>query len=173
MKRYLSLLLLSIVFISSCNIEPKEINYGKDQCRFCKMTVVDKQHGAEIVTKKGKVFKYDAIECMMRDYNGAHDKVAIFVINDYYAPTKLIDAKEATFLISENLPSPMGEFLTGFSSKEAAQKIQKEKGGDLYNWDELTELFKTKKGVNMEEKKKMSDMKCEAGKCAPGKCGGN
>ncbi len=170
--RYLSSLILAIVVLSSCNIEPKEIDYGKDQCRFCKMTVVDKQHAAEVVTKKGKVFKYDAIECMMRDYKGAHDKVGLFVINDYNAPTTLIDAKTATYLISENLPSPMGEFLTGFSSREDAEKVQKDKGGDLYTWDELTELFKTKEGVNMGEKKK-SDMKCQAGKCAPGKCGGN
>lgn len=170
--RYFSSILVAIIFLSSCNIEPKEINYGKDQCNFCKMTVVDKQHASEVVTKKGKVFKYDAIECMMRDYKGAHDKVGLFVINNYNSPTTLINAKTSTFLISEKIPSPMGEFLSGFSNREEAEKVQKEKGGNLYTWDELTELFKTKKGVNMNEKNK-SDMKCQAGKCAPGKCGGN
>jgi len=169
--RYLLSFILGIVFLSSCNIEPKEINYGKDQCRFCKMNVVDKQHAAEVVTKKGKVFKYDAIECMMRDYKDAHDKVALFVVNDYNTPRTLIDAKTSTFIISENIPSPMGEFLSAFSTREDAEKVKKEKGGKLYTWNELTALFKTKKGVNMSEKKK-SDMKCEAGKCAPGKCGG-
>ena len=170
--RYFSFFVLAIAFLSSCNIEPKEINYGKDQCNFCKMTVVDKQHAAEVVTKKGKVFKYDAIECMMRDYKGAHDKVALFVINDYNAPRTLIDAKTSTFIISKNIPSPMGEFLSGFSNKADAEKIKADKGGDIYSWEELVELFKTKEGVNMGEKKK-SDMKCQAGKCAPGKCGGN
>lgn len=170
--RYFYSLIFTIAILSSCNIEPKEINYGNDQCRFCKMTVVDKQHAAEVVTKKGKVFKYDAIECMMRDYKGAHVKVGLFVINDYNAPKTLIDAKTATYLISDNIPSPMGEFLSGFSSLEAAEKVQTDKGGELYSWGQLTELFKTKEGVNMGEKKK-SDMKCQAGKCAPGKCGGN
>ncbi|MCK5781415.1 MAG: nitrous oxide reductase accessory protein NosL [Flavobacteriales bacterium] len=169
--RHLAILFISIIALSSCKIEPKEINYGKDQCNFCKMTVVDKQHAAEVVTKKGKIFRYDAIECMMRDYKGAHDKVGLFVVNDYNKPKSLIDAKGATFLISKNLPSPMGEFLTAFASIQEAELIQKEKGGDLYNWDELTELFKTKEGVNMKEKS--SDMKCQAGKCSPGKCGGN
>ena len=29
------------------------------------MTIVDRQHAAEAVTSKGKVFKFDAIECMV------------------------------------------------------------------------------------------------------------
>jgi copper chaperone NosL len=29
------------------------------------MTIVDKVHAAEIVTKKGKVCKFDATECMI------------------------------------------------------------------------------------------------------------
>lgn len=169
--RNLYILFIAIISLSSCNIEPKEINYGKDQCNFCKMTVVDKQHGAEIVTTKGKVYIYDAIECMMRDNKDNYSDVAIFVVNDYNAPKTLIDAKTSSYLISEKLPSPMGEFLTAFSTVEEASKVLNEKGGKLYTFDELTELFKHKEGVNM--KGEESKMKCEAGKCAPGKCGGN
>ena len=29
------------------------------------MTIVDKVHAAEIVTQKGKVYKFDATECMI------------------------------------------------------------------------------------------------------------
>ncbi|MEN8138241.1 MAG: nitrous oxide reductase accessory protein NosL [Bacteroidota bacterium] len=140
--RYRSILFIVIISqLWACNLEPKEINYGKDQCNFCNMKIEDDQHSAEVITKKGKVFKYDAIECMMRDYNEAHNKVAMFFVNDYDSAKTLVNAKETTFLISKNLPSPMGEFLTGFSDSSSAKKMLEEKGGKLYSWDELTSYF--------------------------------
>jgi copper chaperone NosL len=106
------------------------------------MTIVDQQHAAEIVTKKGKPFKYDAIECMVRDIkNEKENEFSLFLINDYSRPGNLVDAKLSTYLISENLPSPMGANLTGFQNKEEAQLILKEKNGRLYTWTELKELF--------------------------------
>ena len=107
------------------------------------MTIVDRQHAAEIVTEKGKPFKYDAIECMINDLHGRDEnQIALFLIDDYSNPGELIDATEATYLISENLPSPMGANLTGFQSKENAKKTQEEKGGTIYTWNELKQLFK-------------------------------
>ena len=52
----------------SCNISPKAINYGADGCHYCKMTIVETTHAAQIVTKKGKPYKYDAIECLLNDF---------------------------------------------------------------------------------------------------------
>ena len=47
-----------ITMLLACSVEPKPINYGRDACHFCKMTIVDNQHAAEIITLKGKAFKY-------------------------------------------------------------------------------------------------------------------
>ena len=63
LKHYSILLIALLVF--SCNSSPQPIDYGNDGCHFCKMTIVDKVHAAEIVTKKGKVYKFDATECMV------------------------------------------------------------------------------------------------------------
>jgi len=137
-------LILSIIilFLFSCSIEPKPIEYGKDACSFCQMNIVDNQHAAQMVTNKGKVFKYDAIECMMRDMKKKDEStIALYVINDYDAPGELIDAMQATYLISKNVPSPMGANLSGFSNKNKASEIQKAKNGTLYSWDELKTLF--------------------------------
>ena len=57
---------------------------------------------------------------------------------------ELIDATKATFIISKNLPSPMGGFLSGVSSKEEAETLQKEKEGTLYSWNELLTHYKNK-----------------------------
>ncbi|MCF6269487.1 MAG: nitrous oxide reductase accessory protein NosL [Melioribacteraceae bacterium] len=137
MKSILSLIIISFLF-ASCSVEESPIVYGKDACHFCRMNIVDNQHAAQIVTQKGKPFKFDAIECMMRVITEKEENsIALFLITDYSTPGKLVDATKATYLISENLPSPMGANLTGFKSKSEAEKVQKEKGGTLYSWSEL------------------------------------
>jgi copper chaperone NosL len=68
-------------------------------------------------------------------------EISLFLINDYAKPGKLVDALSATYLISENLTSPMGANLTGFKNREEAEKILKEKNGTLYTWTELKGLF--------------------------------
>lgn len=135
------LFLLSVVIyliVSSCNTGPKSINYGSDGCHYCKMTIVDKIHGAEIVTKKGKVLKFDAAECMF-NYTQDNPKVkdGIFYTNYYEKPEAIIPVADATFLISETIPSPMGANLTAFGAKERAVRMQSEKGGKLYTWKTL------------------------------------
>ncbi|WP_033961485.1 nitrous oxide reductase accessory protein NosL [Psychroserpens jangbogonensis] len=141
LKRYSSIALLLLIL--SCNVSPKPIDYGSDGCHFCKMTIVDKIHAAEIVTQKGKVYKFDATECMinfMEEFDTTD--IALYLTNNYTTPESLIDATKATFLISENIPSPMGAFLSAFKDKADAEKMQSAKGGTLYNWDELLAHFK-------------------------------
>ncbi len=126
------------ILLLSCNVSPKKIDYGNDGCHFCKMTIVDKLHAAEIVTKKGKVYKFDATECMI-NFMDEFDttQVKLYLSNNYSEPEVLIDATQATFLISENIPSPMGAFLSAFKNKVDAENKQTEKGGNLYTWPEL------------------------------------
>lgn len=140
LKHYLALALL-LLFIS-CNVSPQAIDYGNDGCHFCKMTIVDKVHAAEVVTKKGKVYKFDASECMinfMKEFNT--NDIELYLSNNYTEPEALIDATKATFLISENIPSPMGAFLSAFKNENDAKKTKSEKGGELYSWEELLTRF--------------------------------
>lgn len=141
LKHYSIIALLLLFF--SCNVSPKPIDYGNDGCHFCKMTIVDKVHAAEIVTQKGKVYKFDATECMinfMEEFDTS--EIALYLSNNYTEPEELIDATKATFLISKNIPSPMGAFLSAFKTKADAKTMQAEKGGTLYNWTELLAKFK-------------------------------
>lgn len=141
--KYLLLLLIFIgLFFVSCTVEESPIVYGKEACVYCKMNIVDNQHAAEIVTKKGKPFKYDAIECMLRELNDKDEnEIALFLIADYSNPGKLVDAKFATYLISENLQSPMGANLTGFNDRNKAELVLEQKGGNLFSWEEIKNKF--------------------------------
>ncbi|MEX0315356.1 MAG: nitrous oxide reductase accessory protein NosL [Allomuricauda sp.] len=130
--------ILLITVLSSCNAKPQPIVYGTDGCHFCRMTIVDQQHAAQIVTKKGKAFKFDAIECMVNHLKEVDSNtVAIYLCNSYTEPGKLMDAANATFLISEGIPSPMGEFLTAFDSAAEAEMEKDRHGGNLFTWEEL------------------------------------
>lgn len=134
------ILIICLLVFSACKIEPVPITYGNDVCQFCSMTIVDKQHASELVTSKGKVYKFDAIECLLNYRKEIdHDEVALYLCNHFTKPGELISMEEATFLISEGIPSPMGAYLTAFESKEAATEAKNEYGGTLYSWITLLE----------------------------------
>jgi len=138
MRTGIIIFFFSLLITTSCSVEPVPIEYGKDACHFCKMNIVDQQHGAEIVTKKGKVYKYDAIECLISDLKSKDEAtVALFLVNTYDAPKSLSDASKSTFLISEAIKSPMGANLTAFKNEASAKSIKEEKGGEIFNWEEL------------------------------------
>ncbi|MCM4164276.1 MULTISPECIES: nitrous oxide reductase accessory protein NosL [unclassified Arenibacter] len=143
MANYRIVVFLFLLLATSCSVGPKPIAYGSDGCHFCSMTIVDRQHAAEIVTDKGKVFKFDSSECMMNHLKEIdRNQIALYLVNDYNQPGKLIDAKEAIYMISERIPSPMGEFLTAFKTEQEAVDALMTNGGDLFTWEQLKLRFK-------------------------------
>ena len=143
MKPIFTIAIITLLVVSSCKVEPEQINYGKDGCHFCKMTIVDKQHASELVTAKGKVYKYDAIECLINDLKKRDSaEVGLLLVNDYKKPGELISTATATFLISEGVPSPMGAFLSAFSDKADAEAVKSENGGELFDWQEVQNQIK-------------------------------
>lgn len=143
MKTYSILLIIFCTLLSGCNSSPKPVSYGADSCHFCKMTIVDKQHAAQFMTKKGRSYAFDAAECMLNHLNEIdRNTVALFLINDYNSPGEFIDATTASYLISQNIPSPMGEYLTAFNDQGAAEKAQAANEGEVFSWEEIQNKFK-------------------------------
>ncbi|MBI1286513.1 MAG: hypothetical protein GC178_02945 [Flavobacteriales bacterium] len=138
MKNHPTYALILTLFLTACSVEPQPINYGSDACHFCKMNIVDSQHAAEFVTTKGKCYKFDSVECLLNAMKGFDEApIKLTLVCNYADPGNLTDAKSATYLISENIPSPMGGFLSGFAEKEDAVATQKEESGELFSWKEL------------------------------------
>lgn len=132
------IILICLWTLWACNHQPKEIQYGMDSCHYCSMNVVDQQHAAQIVTQKGRTYIYDAIECMMNDKDeNPEAKVGSWWVIDYSKPTVLTNGTQATYLVSEAIPSPMGAYLSAFGTGESAIEVQKELGGEILNWNEL------------------------------------
>lgn len=145
MIKYIFAAILYLI-LASCSIKPQPIDYGLDACYYCSMTIVDRQHAAQIVTEKGKVFKFDATECMMNHLNDmGSDDIALFLVNDYNKPGELINATKAFYLISEGIPSPMGEYLTAFGTKQGVEEALLIHEGNQLNWEQLKLRFKNLK----------------------------
>lgn len=107
------------------------------------MSIVQKTHSAQLVTEKGKQHKFDAVECLVnysKDDSLKYEYATLLVAN-YNQPGKMIPAKNSAYLISENLPSPMGANLTAFASIAEAKEAQKKLAGKVYQWNELKQVI--------------------------------
>lgn len=135
------------IFFFSCSTDPEPIEYGKDQCEHCRMKIMDNKFGAEIVTNKGKIFKFDATECMLGYVSYGklkQEDIANYYTTDASKPGQLIDASKAAFLISPKFPSPMGADLSAYANKSDAEKYQKDFTGEIKSWNDLLVQFKVK-----------------------------
>ena len=138
------LIFISSLLLLACSSGPQPIAYGNDQCAYCQMTIVDQQYGSELVTETGKVFKFDAVECMINHCQKELDgkqKVDLHLITSFTSPGELTDATAAHYLVSDQLPSPMGMNITAFADKATAEKFQKDHHGNLYQWKDLVDNF--------------------------------
>lgn len=139
------LIILLLTVLVSCSSQPEPINYGHDECEFCRMQIIDNRYGSEIVTDKGKVFKFDEVGCMI-EYalvqNLIGDANQKFLVTDFAAPETFIDATDAFFVQNDNFRSPMGSNVMAFDSEISRQKFTAESGGSLLNWVDVIELVK-------------------------------
>lgn len=128
------------LFITSCSRGPVPIEYGKDECALCRMTIMDKRFGSETVNSKGKAYKFDSVECLV-NYTNNND-VADYknYVTQFDKPGELVEAENVQYLISEDIPSPMGENISVHSSDK---DLTQYKGGALiFNWNELLNNFR-------------------------------
>src|ERR1041385_7242913 len=60
-----SLLVVGFILLCSCTTKTQPIQAGKDNCDYCRMTISDVRFGAEIITAKGKAYKFDDMHCFL------------------------------------------------------------------------------------------------------------
>jgi len=135
---------LLMISLFSCSVSPVEIEYDYDQCHACKMIISDSRFGCEYVTTKGKIYKYDAIECMARDIKKLNSEdLAHIMVTHFYTPKKLEDANNSYFLISKERSSPMGAFLSAYKNLDDIKKDFSNQDAMILSWNELLnhELF--------------------------------
>ena len=125
MKLFGRILLAStMITLAACaKSEPQAIAVGKDQCENCKMTITEPKYATQLITEKGRIYKFDDISCM-KDYEVSNTEStgnAKTYVADF--PTgNFIESSTATFIKGGDIKSPMGGNTQAFQDKAAAEK---------------------------------------------------
>ena len=132
--------LLILFTLSSCNSGPEPIQVGRDHCDYCKMMFSDARFGAEIVTAKGKVYKFDDAHCLLAflkdgEAQRKEDEKIYFV--SFSGDHAMIASGNAMLLKSDQLRSPMGGNIAAFENKDSLAKVQITFPGEVVSWKDI------------------------------------
>ncbi len=128
-------LFLSAALFSCGGDSPQEIKLNTDGCDFCRMTISDGKFGAEITTKKGRVYMFDDLSCMIAYlHENDAENIRNYYVCDFEADNRLTDATTAWYVTHKDIRSPMGGNTAAFSSKQAAEVFAAEHGAIVADW---------------------------------------
>jgi copper chaperone NosL len=143
MRVFLITLLSALAY--GCTVKPEPLAYGTDLCYTCKMTLMDNKFGAEIVTHKGKVYKFDDVNCMLSFYHSDFEEQKnmkhLLVIN-FSQPTQFMDATNSWYLKSDSIRSPMASGIAAFATDVEYLPYKKKWKAILMSWGETNTQFK-------------------------------
>ena len=128
-----------LFLLSGCgDAKPEPIKLNRDRCDYCRMPVSNAHFGAELKTRKGRVYKFYDLSCL-QGYIGEHPEHqnGYLFVHDYLANNQLIDARKAVYLTGEAFRSPMAGNTAAFRSKEASQALATQHGLTTITWQEL------------------------------------
>ena len=127
-----------VLGLSACGTsELPSIDYGKAECAYCRMNVMDEQFAAAIVTQQGRTYAFDSPECMVQhvaEGRIAEDQVRGWWVCDHARPGTLIDATTAQYLAASSLNSPMNGNVAAFASATERTKAAAAHPGEELDW---------------------------------------
>lgn len=139
-KLHLSIIGLLCCSLGACSTDPQPIRIGQDNCDFCKMTISDNRFGAEVVTQKGKVYKFDDTHCVISFMKSStldkKDVAAVYFV-DFNSPHKLLNVDQAYFLQSPSLKSPMNGNIAAFSHEDSLANALPTFYGNAITWEDM------------------------------------
>ena len=124
--------------LTGCDAGPEPIRYGQDECTSCKMTIADQRFGAEIITKKGRIIKFDDL-CCMADYvkegHVTESEIKQRVVCNFNRPNVFLPVESALFLKNDELKSPMRADSAAFATEAELQSVKSRLGsGQQARW---------------------------------------
>lgn len=128
-----------LTMLASCsrvNIEP--IALHKDKCEECKMTISDPRFAGELVTKKGRIYKFDDIACMKTYLSKeGEDKMAYTMIADFTNIHSLHPVKESFYIRLQSINSPMQGNIIAFMNKDSASIYAQMHNAKVESWIDI------------------------------------
>jgi nitrous oxide reductase accessory protein NosL len=110
----------------------------KDKCPVCGMFVYKYPQWVAMIEDKQKKYYFDGVKDLMK-YFFSHRHVDHLYAQDYYTK-KIIDLKNAYFVIGSDLYGPMGDELIPFQKKKDAQTFMLDhRGKKIVYFSDLTQ----------------------------------
>ena len=126
----------------SCSPIPEPIQFGRDSCEHCHMVIVDPQFGGELVTQKGRIYKFDSLSCLLNYYENMNETPAQIFAVDYLHSGALIDVHAAHFMIAEQIHGPMGPTPIASTDLAGLQTLVEKIKGEITNWSKIVTSIK-------------------------------
>lgn len=133
--------LLAILMLYSCSTKPEPFAYGKDNCHTCKMGIIDPKFGTELITSKGKIYKFDDVSCMhhyLKSNTAVAKDISQQLVINFEKENDFLNLEDVVFILSPSVKSPMGSHAAAFASREKAEKMNVQLQGELLSWKELS-----------------------------------
>lgn len=151
-------LLLFLAVACGAPQKPVEFQPGEFQCSHCLMGITDMRFRGEFITNKGKIYRFDSIECLVAWSQENHQHIGSSWIADFHNPKDWIELNKALILHSKKINSPMGAGLSAFKSDNDLTEAIKMYGGDKMNLSELEAFIAQRQNLPAELKPDSIDL---------------
>jgi len=119
---------------------PEKIKINSDNCDNCRMTIANERFACELVTQKGRVYKFDDLSCLIGYIAENKDRAekGAYYVNDFLPPHALTHVNQLHFVLSEDVDSPMGGNTAAFSNKDSATVYSGRWNAKPVVWDSVS-----------------------------------
>lgn len=133
-------IIVLLITLTGCDASPEPIKIGIDHCQFCKMTISDPRYGAEVLTKKGKNYKFDDTHCLflyLKEGELKNEDINDFYLADFVGNHNLISKKKSFFIKTDDISGPMGGKIITFSNQDSMKLYSEKLHGQEVSWDQI------------------------------------
>jgi len=139
MKKSLLIVVLGSILLFSCvskTAQPIQLNV--DNCDFCKMTITNAHFATQLITEKGRCYKFDDVMCMIQ-YSKIDEttKNATFYVTNFANENQFIAAEKAYYLQGGTINSPMRGNTIALSTGLEVTSYQKKFNAQTTTWNKI------------------------------------
>lgn len=118
-----------------------EIRLGRQECDRCTMVIADSRFASAWRDADGKARRFDDPGCLLLDrLELAPAAGTEYWVSDYRDET-LIEATQATYIVSDAVRSPMAYGIAAFASRAAADGALADLGGTIADWNGVSAVM--------------------------------
>ncbi|MBT6003031.1 MAG: hypothetical protein HOG76_09365 [Candidatus Marinimicrobia bacterium] len=110
------------------------------------MTIVEEHYGSELLTTKGKSYKFDSIECLaafVKKGEVSSEKIYGLYFTDFEDAGNLYPLQEMIFVHATKLKSPMGLNLSAYRTQKTADDVALLYFGETMDWEQVKNYVET------------------------------